>query len=52
MSAERAERAVEAPLGRLEQSLIDEFLRDRGYPPEVLAALPPAEQDALLKEAA
>jgi hypothetical protein len=51
MSAERAEHAVEAPLGGLEQSLIEEYLRTRGYDAAALAALPPSERDAVLKSA-
>ena len=39
------------PFGRLERTIIDDFLRRRGYDPDHLAALPHAERDALLKEA-
>lgn len=40
-----------APLGRLEEALIDEFLTGRGYDRKSLDALPDAERHALLKEA-
>ena len=43
---------VEMPFGHIEQSLIDEFIRARGYDPLTLAELPPGERDALLREAA
>jgi hypothetical protein len=39
------------PFGQLERTIIDEFLRRRGYDPEHLSALPDAERDAVLKEA-
>jgi hypothetical protein len=42
---------VEAPLGHLESSLIDEFLRARGYDPTRLAELSEHERERILKEA-
>jgi dienelactone hydrolase len=39
------------PLGQLERALIDEFVRQRGYDPDRLAALPADEREALLKQA-
>jgi hypothetical protein len=42
---------AEAPLARLEQSLIDEYLRLHGYDPAKLADLVSAERDALLRSA-
>ena len=41
----------EAPLARLEQSLIDEYLRLHGPDPAALAKLTDAERDALLRSA-
>jgi hypothetical protein len=41
----------DAPFGRLEQVLIAEYLKKRGYDQEAVGALPPAERDALLKDA-
>jgi len=41
----------EAPLARLEQSLIDEYLRLHGHDPAKLADLVAAERDALLRSA-
>lgn len=43
--------AAEAPLGQLERSLIEEFVRGRGYDPDDLSALADADRHALLKEA-
>jgi hypothetical protein len=42
---------AEAPLARLEQSLIDEYLRMHGHDPARLADLVAAERDALLRGA-
>jgi hypothetical protein len=42
---------LELPLGQLEQSLIEAFVRARGYDPLRLADLPDAEREALLKDA-
>jgi hypothetical protein len=41
----------EAPLARLEQSLIDEYVRLHGYDPRRLAELVAADRDALLRGA-
>jgi hypothetical protein len=41
----------EAPLAQLERSLIDEYVRTRGYDPHALSALPSPERDTLLKDA-
>jgi hypothetical protein len=41
----------EPPLATLERSLIDEYLRDRGYDRAGLAALADAERASLLKDA-
>ncbi|MBZ5557979.1 MAG: hypothetical protein LAO77_11960 [Acidobacteriia bacterium] len=43
--------SVDAPLGRIEQSLIEEFLRSRGHDQHTVKALPEAERHALLAEA-
>jgi hypothetical protein len=43
--------AIQAPLSQLERSLIDEFVRARGYDPHKLDALPETDRDALLKDA-
>jgi hypothetical protein len=42
---------TETPLGQLERSLIDEYLRARGHDPHALSALPAPEREALLKDA-
>ena len=44
-------RRFEAPLGQLERSLIDEFVRARGYQPNTLADLPEHERERLLADA-
>jgi hypothetical protein len=41
----------QAPLGQLERSLIDEFVRARGFDPAKLADLPARERQALLAAA-
>lgn len=41
----------QAPSGQLERSLIDEFVRERGYDPASLAELPARERQALLAAA-
>ncbi len=41
----------DAPLGQLERTLIDEYVRMRGYDPRALSRLPSAVRDALLKDA-
>ena len=43
--------AAEAPLAQLERSLIDEYLRGRGYDHSTLGSLASAERNALLREA-
>jgi hypothetical protein len=49
---ERPESATRpAPLAQLEQALIDEFVRARGYDPLKLAALPEQEREQLLTQA-
>jgi hypothetical protein len=40
-----------APLGQIEQSLIDEFLRSRGHDRRTVEALPEGERYALLADA-
>jgi hypothetical protein len=42
---------LDAPLAQIEQSLIDEFLRSRGYDRHTVEALPQDERRALLTEA-
>lgn len=42
---------VHAPHGELEQSLIHQFVRARGYDPDRLQELPPDLRETLLKEA-
>lgn len=44
-------RRVEAPLGQLERSLIEEFVRARGHEPNTLADLPEHERERLLADA-
>lgn len=52
MSAERSDMyAGDAPLAQLERSLIDEFVRERGYDPLKLGDLPDNERATLLKAA-
>ena len=46
-----AERMLQAPMADLERALIETFVHARGLDAESLAKLPPAEHDALLKEA-
>jgi hypothetical protein len=43
--------AVDAPLGRLERALIDEFVRARGYDPRNLSGLSEHEREMLLRGA-
>lgn len=40
-----------APLGQLERSFIDEFVRSRGHDPQRLGDLPDGARDELLKQA-
>jgi hypothetical protein len=42
---------LHAPLDQLEQRIIDDFLRTRGYDAAKLAAMAPPAREALLKEA-
>ena len=51
MTDEPGIRNRDMPLGQLEQSLIDQFVRARGYDPAKLAELPAPERIALLKDA-
>ena len=48
---ESTSHPAEAPLARLEQSLIDEYVRMHGHDPERLSELVAADRDALLKGA-
>ncbi|MBI3403050.1 MAG: hypothetical protein HY048_16680 [Acidobacteria bacterium] len=43
--------SLDAPLAQIEQSLVDEFLRSRGYDRHTVELLPDAERHALLSEA-
>jgi len=43
--------AIDTPLSQLERSLIEAFVRGRGYAPDDLTALAEADRHALLKEA-
>jgi hypothetical protein len=45
------DRPPEAPLGQLERSLIDEFVRHRGHDPDKLADLPEHDREKLLVDA-
>jgi len=51
MRDEEAARPVEAPLGQLERTLIDEFIRARGYDSMTIRELPEAAARALMAEA-
>ena len=52
MAAGHGDRtAAEAPLGQLERSLIEAFVRGRGYDPDDLTALAEADRHALLTSA-
>ena len=51
MTHERAETPVKAPLGSLERTLIEGFVRSKGYDPDRLNELDDATREALLKEA-
>jgi hypothetical protein len=48
---ESLSHAADAPLARLEQSLIDEYVRMHGHDPERLSELVAADRDALLRSA-
>jgi hypothetical protein len=43
--------AIDTPLSQLERSLIETFVRGRGYAPDDLTALAEADRHALLKDA-
>lgn len=51
MSNETQSHSLAAPLGQLERSLIDEFVRNRGHDPHKLADLPEHEREKLLVDA-
>ena len=52
MSSNRSDTApIQPPLGELEQTLIDEYVRARGYDPSSLAQLPADVRHDLLKDA-
>jgi hypothetical protein len=51
MTEPRETGPSDAPLGQLERSLIDEFVRSRGHSHESLGQLPEAERERLLREA-
>jgi hypothetical protein len=52
MTADRPNgRGAEPPLALLEQALIEEFIRDKGYDPDDLSALPEPVREALRREA-
>lgn len=42
---------LESPLKKLEQSLIEDYLRTRGFDPHTVNELPQPQRDALLKDA-
>ncbi len=45
------QKAMRLPLGDLERSFIDEYVRARGFDPHALDALPEEERQRLLKDA-
>ena len=51
MSAERAERMLQAPLAELERALIETFIQARAFDPQQLESIPEAEREALLRDA-
>ena len=51
MSTKEKSRFLEAPLGQLERSLIEEFVRARGYDPNKLGHLSEREREKLLADA-
>jgi hypothetical protein len=51
MDHDPAENPVQAPLGALERTLIDGYVRAQGYDPARLADLDTATRDELLKAA-
>lgn len=51
MSSKTDIRRFDVPLGQLERSLIEEFVRGRGYDPNKLTDLPQHERERLLADA-
>jgi len=51
MAHEPAETPVQSPLGALERTLIEGYVRSRGYDPDRLHELDEAIRDELLKQA-
>lgn len=51
MTYETERRPSEAPLSQLERSLIEEFVRARGYDPNTLTSLPEHDRQKLLSDA-
>ena len=51
MSAERPEGPIQPPLGQIERSLIDEYIRKQGYDRERLSELPEEKRQQLLRDA-
>jgi hypothetical protein len=51
MGHDPAETPVQSPLGTLERTLIDGFVRSRGHDPDRLHELDPAAREELLKQA-
>ncbi len=51
MTRDSAEAPLRSPLDSLERSLIDEYVRARGYDPDKLADLDQKTREALLRDA-
>jgi hypothetical protein len=51
MHDERSDHPLELPLAQLERSIIDQFVRARGYESATLTLLPEDERKRLLREA-
>src|SRR5581483_10053919 len=51
MNENETTRPIEAPLGQLEQALIDQFMRARGYDSEAIEQLSEADRRTLMAEA-
>jgi hypothetical protein len=51
MSNKSDTHSLDAPLSQLERSLIDKFIRARGYDPHRLADLPQHKRETLLADA-
>ena len=51
MSDDTETRFFESPLGQIERTFIDEFVRARGYDPHKLGDLPEHERERLLADA-